>query len=155
MEEIPSLPLDFEEPQKAPSHAYSKDSITQDLRWVGSLGRTGKAPGRSGWDEGEETGSPWAHLQPREGSECWKPRGAWFKGIPSGSIVKNLPANAGDTRDMGLIPGSGRFPGGGHGNPHSTLAWKIPWTEEPGGYSPWGCEESDMTEHACTSGGCG
>ena len=28
----------------------------------------------------------------------------------------------------------------------STLAWKIPWTEEPGGYNPWGCEESDMTE---------
>ena len=28
----------------------------------------------------------------------------------------------------------------------STLAWKIPWTEEPGRYSPWGCEESDMTE---------
>ena len=31
--------------------------------------------------------------------------------------------------------------------PHSsTLAWKIPWTEEPGGCSPWGCEESDTTE---------
>ena len=31
--------------------------------------------------------------------------------------------------------------------PHSsTLAWKIPWTEEPGGLSPWGCEESDTTE---------
>ena len=29
----------------------------------------------------------------------------------------------------------------------STLAWKIPWTEEPGRlYSPWGCKESDMTE---------
>ena len=28
----------------------------------------------------------------------------------------------------------------------STLAWKIPWTEEPVGYSPWGCKESDMTE---------
>ena len=31
----------------------------------------------------------------------------------------------------------------------SILAWRIPWTEEPkvhGGYSPWGCEESDMTE---------
>ena len=26
------------------------------------------------------------------------------------------------------------------------LAWKIPWTEEPGGYSPWGRTESDMTE---------
>ena len=28
----------------------------------------------------------------------------------------------------------------------STLAWKIPWVEEPGSYSPWGCEESDTTE---------
>ena len=31
-------------------------------------------------------------------------------------MVKNLPANAGDIRDMGSIPGSGRPPGGGHGN---------------------------------------
>ena len=31
--------------------------------------------------------------------------------------VKNLPANAGDIRDVGLIPGSGRSPGGWHGNP--------------------------------------
>ena len=32
-------------------------------------------------------------------------------------VVKNLPANAGDPRDVGSIPGWGRFPGGGHGNP--------------------------------------
>ena len=32
-------------------------------------------------------------------------------------MVKNLPAKAGDLRDMGLIPGSGRSPGGGQGNP--------------------------------------
>ena len=32
-------------------------------------------------------------------------------------VVKNLPANVGDLRDMGLIPESERFPGGGHGNP--------------------------------------
>ena len=32
-------------------------------------------------------------------------------------MVKNPPANAGDVRDSGLIPGSGRFPGGGHGSP--------------------------------------
>ena len=32
-------------------------------------------------------------------------------------VVKNPPANAGDVRDSGLIPGSGRSPGGGHGNP--------------------------------------
>ena len=36
--------------------------------------------------------------------------------FPGGSVVKNLPANAGDTRDMGSIPGWGRFPGGGNGN---------------------------------------
>ena len=32
-------------------------------------------------------------------------------------MVKNLPDNAGDLRDTGLIPGSERSPGGGHGNP--------------------------------------
>ena len=32
------------------------------------------------------------------------------------TVVKNLPANAGDARDTGLIPGSGRFPGAGNGN---------------------------------------
>ena len=32
-------------------------------------------------------------------------------------VVKNLPANAGDLRDMGSIPGLGRSPGEGHGNP--------------------------------------
>ena len=31
----------------------------------------------------------------------------------------------------------------------NTLAWKIPWTEEPGGYSPWSYKESDTTDHAC------
>ena len=43
--------------------------------------------------------------------------------LPGGSVVKNLPANAGDTGDVGLIPGSGRSPGGGQGNPlqHSCL----------------------------------
>jgi len=45
--------------------------------------------------------------------------------------VKNLIANAGD---VSSIPGLGRCPGGGNGNPHSSiLAWRIPWTEEPGG----------------------
>ena len=33
------------------------------------------------------------------------------------ALVKNSPASAGDIRDVGLIPGSGRAPGGGHGNP--------------------------------------
>ena len=38
-------------------------------------------------------------------------------GFPAGSGVKNPPVNAAGTGDMGLIPGSGRSPGGGNGNP--------------------------------------
>ena len=37
-------------------------------------------------------------------------------GFPDDSLVKNLPANAGEKGDMGLIPGSGKSPGGGNGN---------------------------------------
>ena len=48
-------------------------------------------------------------------------------------MVKNPLANVGDIRDAGFIPGSGRSPAGGHGNHSSILAWRIPWTEEPGG----------------------
>ena len=44
-------------------------------------------------------------------------------GLPRGLVVKNLPANAGNS---GSIPGSGRFP-------RDILVWRIPWTEEPGG----------------------
>ena len=39
------------------------------------------------------------------------------QGFPGGSVVKNLPANAEGAGDVGSIPGSGRSPGGGHGNP--------------------------------------
>ena len=37
-------------------------------------------------------------------------------GFPGGTVVKNLPTNTGDTRDVGLIPGMGRSSGGGNGN---------------------------------------
>ena len=47
-------------------------------------------------------------------------------------MVKNPPANAGDTRDADSVPGLGRSRGGGHGNHASTLAWRIPWKEETG-----------------------
>ena len=45
-------------------------------------------------------------------------------------MVKNLPANAGDTRDAGSIPGSGRYPEVGNGNPLQYSGCEIPWTEE-------------------------
>ena len=44
----------------------------------------------------------------------------------------NLPLSAGDVSDRGSIPRPERSTGGGCGNPLSTLAWRIPWTEEPG-----------------------
>ena len=48
-------------------------------------------------------------------------------------VINNLPANAGDIRDVGSMPGLGRSPGGGHNNPLQCSCLEIPWTEEPGG----------------------
>ena len=50
-------------------------------------------------------------------------------GFPSGSVVKNPSVNPGDA---GSIPGSGRSPGEQTATHSSILAWRIPWTEEPG-----------------------
>ena len=69
-------------------------------------------------------------------------------GIPRWHSVKSLPARAGNTRDLSVIPGSGRFP------------WRRKWQPTPVfllekfhgqrslvSYSPWGHKESDTTEH--------
>ena len=64
-------------------------------------------------------------------------------------MVKNLPANAGATGDVGSIPGLGRSPGGGHGNPlqYSCLENRM------NGRSWWATvhrvSESDMAEDTC------
>ena len=47
-------------------------------------------------------------------------------------VVKNPPANAGDIRDAGSTPGLGRSLEEGMATHSSALAWRIPWTEEPG-----------------------
>ena len=61
--------------------------------------------------------------------------------------VKNPPANVGDIRDVGSIPGSGRPPGGGHGNPLQCCCLENPQGQRsPVGYSPWDGTESDTTE---------
>ena len=54
-------------------------------------------------------------------------------GFPGGAEVKNLPAKAEDTGDLGLIPESESSLEEGMATHSSVLAWKIPWTEEPGG----------------------
>ena len=63
------------------------------------------------------------------------PKFTW--GFPGGTVVKNLPANAGDSRDAGSIPGSLEKEMANYSN---TLAWKIPRTEEPGGLQPMGSQ---------------
>ena len=72
-------------------------------------------------------------------------------GFPDGSVVKNLPAKAGDAGDVGSIPGSGRFPGGGYGNPllYSCLE-NSHGQRSLVGYSSWRHKESDTTEHLST-----
>ena len=68
-------------------------------------------------------------------------------GFPGDSVVKNQPANAGDTGDTGSIPGWGRFPGRGNGNPLQYSCQKNPmdrgawWAIVHGG-----AKESDTTE---------
>ena len=63
---------------------------------------------------------------------------------PGGSKVKNPPANERDTGDVSSIVGWGRSPGVGNGIPLQDGSGKSP------GYSPWGGEGSDTTEHAHT-----
>ena len=53
-------------------------------------------------------------------------------------VVKNLPASSGDLRETDSIAGSGRSPGGGHGNPLPCLAWRTLCTEEHGGLQSMG-----------------
>ena len=60
-----------------------------------------------------------------------------------GSAGKESAYNAGD---LGSSPGLGRSPGVGMATCTSILVWRIPWTQEPVGYSPSGCKESDTAE---------
>ena len=60
-------------------------------------------------------------------------------------MVKNLPANSGNTRDAGSIPGLGRFSGRGNGNTLQYSCLRISWTEEPSGLQSAG---SQRVEHA-------
>ena len=55
-------------------------------------------------------------------------------------VVKNQPANTGDIRDAGLIPGSGRSLEEGMATHSNSLAWRIPWTEESGGLQSLGTQ---------------
>ena len=113
------------------------------------------------------------YLHTSDSENNYFPSDTWAS--PVAQLLKNPPANAGDTSDVGSIPGLGRYPGEGNGNPlqypegkESTCnvggpgfdpwAGKIPWRREQlptpvfwpgefhGLYSPWGRKESDTIE---------
>ena len=76
-------------------------------------------------------------------SPCWTiSQDFWFSsghpgpGSPGDAVVKNPPANTGDTRDADLIPGSGRSPGGGNSNPLQDSCLGNPMKRSLVGYSP-------------------
>ena len=64
-------------------------------------------------------------------------------GFPDGSDGKESACNAGYLRSL---PGQEDPLEEGMATHSSILAWRIPWTEEAGGYSSWGLKESDVTE---------
>ena len=71
--------------------------------------------------------------------------------ILSALVVKNLPANEGDSTDMGSIPDSGRSSGQGNGNPlHYSCLGKSQWTEETDGLQSMGSQNSDTIEQLNT-----
>ena len=71
-----------------------------------------------------------------------------FPGFPGSSVSRESTCNAGD---MGSIPGLGRYPGGGHGNPLQCSCLESAHGQRSlAGYSPWGRKGSDMTERLST-----
>ena len=64
-----------------------------------------------------------------------------------GLVVKNQPTIAGDERDLGSIPESGRLPVEGNEPILVFLSRKFHGQSNLVGYSPWGGKESDMAEH--------
>ena len=70
-------------------------------------------------------------------------------GFPGGSVSKESVCNAGD---LGSVPGWGRSPGGGHGNPLQYSCLENPYGQRSlEGYSPWGCKELDTTAWLSTA----
>ena len=70
-------------------------------------------------------------------------------------VVKNTSANAGDIRDSDWIPGSGRFPGGGHSNPLQYSCFENPmdreaWQATVPGVSKSQTRLKQLSTHACT-----
>ena len=76
---------------------------------------------------------------------CFKSQGIWPEPTQVVLVVKNLPANARDVRDMSSIPRTGRSPRGGHGNLLQYSCLGNPWTEDPGRLQSMGSQLKQLS----------
>ena len=77
---------------------------------------------------------------------CYQNVEDYPRGFPNGSAGKEFTSNAGDVRDTGPIPGSGRSPRGGHGDTPVFLPEESHGQRSLAVYSPKGRKKSDMAE---------
>ena len=127
---------------------------------------TGDSVGSASWtylqSRTRDTDVEKKRMDTKEGKEDWDELGDWDwhvyttmcqitnenLGFPGGSDGKEFTCNAGD---LGLTPGPGRSPEGGHGNPRQYSCLEIPHGQRSlVGCSPRGCKESDTTERPST-----
>ena len=121
------------------------------LVWLGvnqtSEVNVGKGPGRWQYESWKGAVIQWAWNSTEDNYIL---EGVKVNYFPGGSMIKNPPANAGDAKDVGSIPGHEDALKKGMATHSSILAWKIPWTRSLVGYSPRGHKESDTTQHTHT-----
>ena len=155
-----------------PRVQYQVSELTEGesvLGWEYRLRSGVKRGGRCKWEKPQQevtAGTPWRHYRfgsrPQEGKCRSKASHKFFGFLVHMKATKarlqaiNLAwqmaqESVCQCRRCGLIPGSGRCPRGGHGNPLQYSCLENPHGQRSlAGYSPWGRKESDMTEWACT-----
>ena len=136
---IPSAILCTGWSSQAPAQTLGEGQQTPPLRESLELERSGQAEDLLGAKQMSwvSMGSGKCLCGRRTEREIWD-RAETSLGFPSGSVVKNVPANTGDSD---WIPGSGRSPGEGNGNPLQYPCLGIPMDRGAWpAYSPWGCK---------------
>ena len=148
-----------------------KSQLTGKDPAAGKVWEQEEKRGDRGWDGWMASWSQWTWvwqtLGDSEGQgslKCCSPWGCketrlsyWLKnntkmGFPGGTSIKNPHANAGDARNTGVIPGWARSPAEGNPAEPSILAWRIPWTEEPGGLQSTGPQSQTQLSIYCKLG---
>ena len=83
----------------------------------------------------EPPGKPQGKLRNLSGTKFGLPHQ-----VKASLVAQTVKESVCNTGDLGLIPGSGRSPGNGTATHSSILAWRIPWTQEPGGLQSMGSQ---------------